>query len=183
MSNSNFYEDLEFEKCCYNYIIKPFLNKKGYDTVFIHADDKKSDKYLINIIQKKKDIDCIVDDGKRNLNISFKAVRGIYTKIFFETIKNTNTNEKGWGYYSEADIVLYLMTNINNMSAFKDWLNMPNMKWKMYTFNIKDITSYLNVYSYEQAEGSTKDSDGKIMYYTLGRLIPISDFKHKFYES
>jgi len=85
-----FEDDLALEERFYNDIFKPWLNSRGNDSIFIRFN---SDNIVYEALQKKNDIDVVLDNGKENISLSLKTVRRIYDRIFFETISNCNTTQ------------------------------------------------------------------------------------------
>ena len=83
-----FKDDLILEEKFYNKIFKPWLNGRGNDSVFIRFNSKN---IIYENLQKRNDIDVILDNGEENLTLSLKTVRKIYDRIFFETISNCTT--------------------------------------------------------------------------------------------
>lgn len=111
----------------------------------------------------------MTDNTNTNNTISIKTTRKMYSSIFFETIKNTNTNEKGWGFYSKADYIFYTWTNYGVTHNLNEY--------RIISFKLSDILK-LDLYKYNVGYGFTK-LNGKVIYKTKGRLIPIEDFKFK----
>lgn len=160
----SFDEDNQLEKDCYKRIIKPWLDAKGWKHVFIYYSKNPSSAY--HILQKKNDIDIIADDGNKNVLISMKTVKSIYKKIFFETIKNTTTRELGWGYYTKADLMFYVMLDKGKFDNYE-----------IFIFDPKEIKE-LDVNSYPVAYGQTyRSNSDELLYETEGRLIPIDKIK------
>ena len=156
----SFQEDLKFEEDFYYNIFRPWLDSQGTGSIFIHFN---SGHIVYEALQKKDDIDVILDNRKENISLSLKTVRKKYDRIFFETISNTNTGSQGWGYYSKADFIVYSMKADNSFTA--------------YCFKLLDI-HILSLDQYQIAYGKTYDKSGNMLYKTEGRLIPLSDFKH-----
>lgn len=172
-----FEEDEKLEELFYDKIFKKYLEKQNIDTIFVRYNEPNS---LYSKIQKKLDIDIIADNGMKNVSYSLKTVKNIYQwqdkkngkhtyRIFFETISNMNTMSAGWGYYSKADWHVYTM-------------GFPEYKAEMFSifFNINDIRK-LNIENeeYDKGYGETKNSNGKLLYKTEGRLIPLTHFPNK----
>ncbi|MCW7076399.1 MAG: hypothetical protein OCU18_03795 [Candidatus Syntrophoarchaeum sp.] len=154
-----FEDDLALEEKFYNDIFKPWLNSRGNDSIFIRFN---SDNIVYEALQKKNDIDVVLDNGKENISLSLKTVRKIYDRIFFETISNCNTNTPGWGIYSKADWIVYSMGDFDNGFVCR-------------CFKLDNI---VNIDNYSKAYGETRDRLGNLLYKTEGRLIPWSDFQH-----
>lgn len=161
-----FEDDLRIEEEGYNKVIRPYLQSIGLDSVFIRYSSKQQN-VLFNYFNKTRDIDFITDTGKTNYTISLKVVQHIYNQIFFETVKNTFTQAKGWAYYSQADYLFYLMLDEGQHSNFK--LIITDFK----------LLRNLDLSSYKTAFGKTTSKSGKLLYKTEGKLIPLKDFKHK----
>lgn len=158
----SFKDDLKLEERFYIEIFKPWLNKQGRDSIFIRFN---SDNIVYESLQKKYDIDVVLDDGEKNIALSLKTVRKKYDRIFFETISNCNKNTLGWGYYSRADWIIYSMGSFEN-------------GFSSIAFQISDIMK-LDLENYNKGYGETKDSFGNLLYKTEGRLIPLKSFKHR----
>lgn len=144
-----FKEDFMFEQRVYEKIVMPVLKKFNPKWM----NDKES---------QKNDIDFIIDN---DIKYSLKAIRKKFRTIFFETIKNCNTQAPGWAYYSKADFVLYIM-NANP--------NIPNV-CKVIQFRISDVKNNLvgrDINSYRKGFGINET------YKTEGRLVPLEDFEH-----
>lgn len=156
-----FKDDLNLETRFYNEIFKPYLNSRGNDSIFIHFN---SNSIVYESLQKKHDIDIILDNGKENITLSLKTVRKIYSLIFFETISNCNKNTPGWGYYSKADWIIYSMGDFENGFISK-------------AFKISALAQ-LNLENYKLGYGKTYNKNGQLLYKTEGRLIPWEDFKN-----
>ncbi|MEA1884925.1 MAG: hypothetical protein U9N62_10455 [Thermotogota bacterium] len=154
-----FKDDLQLEERFYSEVFKPWLNNRGSDSIFIRFN---SDNIVYEALQKKNDIDVVLDNGKENISLSLKTVRRIYDRIFFETISNCNKNTPGWGFYSKADWIIYSMGN------FRDGFISRR-------FQIKDVP---DVNNYCKGYGETKDKHEALLYKTEGRLIPWIDFKN-----
>jgi len=156
-----FSDDLKIEEQCYEKIIKPDLLSKGINSIFVRYSE---DVHMVyKLLQKKNDIDIIADDGIANWTISLKTVRNIYPYIFFETIKNTTTGEEGWGYYTKADMVYYVMLENGKFENYKIVKFRPN--------NVQ----CLPMKEYKVRYGETHDNAGTLLYKTKGRLIPVKD--------
>ena len=155
-----FKDDLKLEERFYNDVFKPWLNSRGNDSIFIRFN---SNNIVYEALQKKNDIDVVLDNGKDNISLSLKTQRKIWSSIFFETISNCNTGTLGWGIYSKADWIVYSMGDFDNGFICR-------------CFKLKDI---VNASKYRKAYGKTKDKLGKLLYQTEGRLIPWADFQHK----
>jgi len=158
-----FKEDLALEEKCYKQIIKPLLILKKIDSIFIRYSKDESN-LVYNTLQKKHDIDIVLDNEKKNFTISIKTVRKIYKYIFFETIKNTNTGAKGWGYYTLADYIFYVMLKEGSFDNYKLSVFKP------------ETVRTLNINKYKKAYGKTY-ANNILLYATEGRLIPLTDFK------
>lgn len=156
----SFKSDLKLEEEFYNKIFKKWLNSQGKDSIFIRFN---SDNIVYESLQKKYDIDVVLDNGIKNISLSLKTRRKKYNDIFFETISNCNKNTQGWGYYSRADWIIY------SMGDFKDG-------FISYAFTTKEVLK-LDLKKYPIRYGETKDN-GKLLYRTEGRIIPFRDFKH-----
>jgi len=154
-----FEDDLKLEEKFYQEIFKPWLNSRGNDSIFIRFDSKN---IVYESLQKKHDIDIVLDNGTENITLSLKTVRKIYERIFFETISNCNTSSPGWGIYSRADWIVY------SMGDFKTG----------FIGNCFELNSIPDWENYPVGYGETKNSNGEILYKTEGRLIPWKDFKH-----
>lgn len=154
-----FEDDLKLEERFYNEIFKPWLNSEGNDSIFIRFN---SNNIVYEALQKKNDIDVIIDNGKENISMSLKTVRGVYKQIFFETISNCNTNSLGWGIYSKADWIIYSMGDFTNGFICR-------------SFKLNSIPYYEE---YKKGYGETKNKFGEVLYKTEGRLIPWADFEH-----
>lgn len=102
-NNGNFNADLELEERTYRLLLKPYLEKHGHDTIFLHIDSES----FCEEMQKKHDIDVLGDTGKINYSRSIKSIRNWYYPIFWEVIKNSNTGELGWGLTTKAEKVWY----------------------------------------------------------------------------
>lgn len=155
-----FEEDLKFEEQFYQKVFKPWLNSRNNDSIFIHFN---SDNIVHEELQKKNDIDVILDNGAENFTLSLKTVRKIYQRIFFETISNCNTGSPGWGIYSKADFIVYSMGNFETGFISR-------------CFKLKDISG---IEKYPVAYGQTLDKAGNVLYKTEGRLIPWIAFTNK----
>ena len=154
---SQFDNDLLYEEKCYEQIVKPYLHDRGLDSVFVRFD---SDNIIHSEIQKKYDIDLITDDQQKNYTLSIKSRRKIYSDIFYETVKNTNTGEPGWGFYTKADYIFYVM--------------IENGEYDIVIFDPKKVQSmYLE--GYVKRYGKTFGNKGEVLYKTEGRIIPIKD--------
>jgi len=154
-----FNDDLALEEKFYDKVFKPWLNSRGNDSIFIRFN---SDNIVYESLQKKNDVDVVLDNGKENISLSLKTVRRVYDRIFFETISNCNTGSSGWGIYSKADWIIYSMGN------FRDGFISRRFK----IIDIPDFTSYPKRY------GETKNKKGILLYKTEGRLIPWTDFQY-----
>jgi len=163
---TNFNDDLKIEEEFYNKYFRQYLIDKRYDLIYIRYDDKN---IIHKELQKKNDIDVIIDTGKTNISLSLKTVRNIYQTIFFETVGNENTGSKGWGYYSKADWIIYSMGNYIN-GHFPD-------KFDIYKFKTEDILK-LDIDNYQTVYGHTY-SGRKLLYRTVGKKIPLADFNNK----
>jgi len=155
-----FKDDLQLEDDFHRKIFKPWLDSRGNDSIFIHFN---STNIVYESLQKKYDIDVVLDNGKENITLSLKTVRKVYPRIFFETVSNCTKNTPGWGFYSKADWIIYSMGDFRDgfiSRAFKLPLNV-------------DIESYS-----PPKYGETKNNYNEILYETEGRLIPWNDFKH-----
>ncbi|HHT9136515.1 MAG TPA: hypothetical protein ACFYEK_04635 [Candidatus Wunengus sp. YC60] len=155
-----FKDDLALEEQFYNDVFKPWLNSRGNDSIFIRFN---SESIIYESLQKKNDIDIVLDNGVQNISLSLKTVRKTYNSIFFETISNCNTGSPGWGLYSKADFIIYSMCK-------------PDGAFVCRCFKLDEIPSAYE--KYPQRYGETKDDFGKFLYKTEGRLIPWKDFKH-----
>jgi len=155
-----FGSDLKLEEEYYNKVFKPWLNSRGNDSIFIRFN---SNNIIYELLQKKNDVDIILDNGTENISLSLKVRRSCYNDIFFETISNCNKNTPGWGYYSKADFIVYSMGDFIN--GFLSIL-----------FNPADVKK-LNLEKYKIQYGKTYNNN-KLLYKTEGRIIPFSDFKH-----
>jgi len=113
-------------------------------------------------LQKKNDIDVVLDNGKENISLSLKTQRKIWPSIFFETISNCNTKTPGWGIYSKADFIVYSMMK-------------PDGGFVCRCFKLDVIPDWGK---YPQGYGETRDRFGKTLYKTEGHLIPWKDFTH-----
>jgi len=156
-----FKDDIFLEERFYNEIFKPWLNGRGNDSIFIRYN---TNNIIYETLQKKHDIDIVLDNGKENITLSLKTVRKIYNRIFFETISNCNKETPGWGYYSKADQIIYSMGDFQNGFISK-------------AFKISDII-ILNINEYPKGYGRTFNNENELLYETEGRLIPFKDFKH-----
>lgn len=154
-----FEDDLAFEERFYNEVFKPWLNSRGNDSVFIRFN---SSSIIYEDLQKKNDIDVVLDNGKENITLSLKTVRKVYDRIFFETISNDSKNTPGWGIYSKADFIVYSMGNFDSGFTSR-------------SFRLCDIP---DVDSFPVGWGETRDRNGNLMYRTKGHLIPWTAFKH-----
>lgn len=154
-----FKQDLALEEQFYNNIFKPWLNSRGNDSIFVRFD---SSNIIYESLQKKNDIDVVLDNGKENIALSLKTVRKVYGSIFFETISNCNTGSPGWGLYSKADFIIYSMRKSDNSFISRCF----------------KITSIPHWDDYPKGWGQTFDDFGQLMYKTEGHLIPWKDFKH-----
>jgi len=155
-----FKDDLILEEKFYNKIFKPWLNGRGNDSVFIRFNSKN---IIYENLQKRNDIDVILDNGEENLTLSLKTVRKIYDRIFFETISNCTTGTPGWGIYSKADWIVYSMGDFTKGLICK-------------CFKIKNVPDFQN---YPIGYGETRDGSKNLLYKTEGRLIPWKDFLHR----
>jgi len=157
-----FEDDLNLEEEFYNKVFKPWLNHRGNDSIFIRFN---SNNIVYESLQKKNDIDIVLDNGKENISLSLKTVRKVYDRIFFETISNCNTGSAGWGIYSKADWIVYsMMRDLGNGFLCR-------------AFRLSSIPAQLEYYA--KGYGKTMDRNGRLLYRTEGRLIPWTDFKHK----
>jgi len=154
----SFKEDYAIEENFYKTFFKQYLLNKGFNLIWIYYDEEN---IIHKELQKKNDIDLIIDNGKKNISLSLKTVNKIYENIFFETISNCNINTLGWGYYSKADYIIYTM-------------GYENKKYKIYKFKTNDILNNLDLENYKIGYGYTGN-----LYKTEGRLIPLKDFKHE----
>jgi len=154
-----FKDDLALEEKFYKEIFKPWLNGRGNDSIFIRFN---SDNIVYEALQKKNDIDVVLDNGKENTSLSLKTVRKVYDRIFFETISNCNTSSPGWGIYSKADWIIYSMGEFDRGFISR-------------SFKLNEIPLWEN---YQKGYGKTTDQYGKLLYKTEGRLIPWTDFRH-----
>ena len=154
-----FKDDLKIEERFYCDFFKPWLNSRGNDSIFIRFN---SDNIIYEALQKKNDIDVVLDNGKENISLSLKTQRKIWPSIFFETISNYNTKTPGWGLYSKADFIIYSMMKTEGGFVCR-------------CFKLEDIPAWEK---YPLRYGETRDCFGKILYKTEGRLIPWKDFKH-----
>ncbi len=154
-----FRDDLNLEKKFYTQIFKPWLNSRGNDSVFIRFN---AGSVVYESLQKKRDIDVILDNGRANVSLSLKTQRKKWPSIFFETISNCNKNTPGWGFYSAADWIIYSMGDFENgfvCRCFK-------------------LSAIQNPKNYPKGYGKTRSTTGQILYKTEGRLIPWEDFQH-----
>ena len=154
-----FEDDLQLEENFYNNIFKPWLNSRGNDSIFIRFN---SQNIVYESLQKKYDIDIVLDNGKENITLSLKTVRNVYKKIFFETISNCNKGTPGWGYYSKADWIIYSMGGFTTGFISRAF----------------QLPLSVEIEDYPKGYGETKNNSGEIIYKTEGRLIPWVDFKH-----
>ena len=156
-----FKEDLKLEKEFYEKVFKPWLNSRGNDSIFIHFN---SNSIVYESLQKKHDIDVVLDNRKENTSLSLKTVRKVYSRIFFETISNCNKNTPGWGYYSKADWIVYSMRDFHNAFISR-------------AFKLSALSNLI-IDNYPIGYGETRNNYDEILYKTEGRLIPWEDFKH-----
>ena len=154
-----FKDDLKLEERFYNDVFKPWLNSRGNDSIFIRFN---SDNIVYEALQKKNDIDVVLDNGKQNISLSLKTQRKKWPSIFFETISNCNTGSQGWGLYSKADWIVYSMGSFEGGFISR-------------CFKLDAIPSWEN---YQKGYGKTYNLLGGLLYKTEGRLIPWTDFKH-----
>lgn len=155
-----FNNDLKLEEKFYNEIFKPWLNSRGNDSIFIRFN---SNSIIYEDLQKKNDIDVILDNGKENVTLSLKTVRKVYSKIFFETVSNNNKKTPGWGIYSKANYIIYSMGNFQKGFICR-------------SFRLADVPEPNN---FPIGWGETRDKYGNLLYKTKGRLIPWSAFEHQ----
>jgi len=156
-----FREDLKLEDDFYNLVFKPWLISRGNDSIFIRYESKNS---IYSVLQRRYDIDVIVDTGRENIALSLKTVRRVRNDIFFETVSNCNTNSPGWGIYSKADWIVYSMGDFDN--GFISW-----------AFKLSSIPPVID--KYPKKYGRTWDNKGRLLYKTEGYIIPLADFKHE----
>jgi len=159
MKLANFHEDLALESRFYR-VVKKHYNEKGCDCVFLHYNGGKS---MLEAMQRKHDIDVIVDDGIKNTTLSLKATRKPYPSIFFETISNCTTGTHGWGLDSEADEVCYGMQVDGN--------------WFLLFFKLQQLRDIYR--RYPAYRSCTKNNKGEVLYETEGHPIPLSAFKKR----
>jgi len=164
----SFSEDLDLEYKFYDKYFRKYLSDKGYGEIYIWWDDKN---IIHQELQKKKDIDVVIENRaeKKNISLSLKVVRHIYEQIFFETVSNIGKKTPGWGYYSQADWIVYAMGDYRN--------GFPS-HFKIHKFKKDDVLK-LNINNYPIGYGKTYDSAGNLLYRTEGRLIPLSDFDNE----
>jgi hypothetical protein len=156
-----FDEDTKLEEDFFYTVFKPYVEKRGEKCIFIHYTCTDS---IYDMLQKKKDIDVITDNGKRNISYSLKTVKEIYPKIFIETISNTTKNTPGWAFYSEADYLVYTMGFPGNILCRR--------------FPVSSMVSLeLRNGKYKKGYGETRDKNGKLLYRTEGKLVPPEDIK------
>ena len=153
-------EDFKLEEDFYNRIFKNYLTSRNNDSIFIRFNSKN---IIHQELQKKNDIDVILDNGQENITLSLKTVRKVYKQIFFETISNCTKGTPGWGYYSKADYIVYSMGNFDD-------------GFYSLSFVTRDVLQ-LDIDAYKPGWGKTYEYD-KLLYKTEGRLIPLKDFKH-----
>ena len=156
-----FKDDLKLEEKFYNEIFKEWLNSRGNDSIFIRFN---SDNIVYETLQKKNDIDIILDNGIENIALSLKTVRKKYNSIFFETVSNCTKQTRGWGYYSRADYIIYSMGDFD-------------VGFDSIAFKISDVLK-LDIEKYSIGYGKTFDKDNNLLYKTEGRIIPIKDINH-----
>jgi hypothetical protein len=154
----NFSECKNIEENFYNEFFKKWLLNKGYNPIWVYYDENN---LTYKELQKKNDIDVIIDDGYKNISLSLKTVKAIYNDIFFETVSNCNKGTPGWGFYSKADYIIYTM-------------GYATKNYKIYKFKISDILDQLNIEDYPKRYVSTENK-----YKTEGRKIPLTAFKNK----
>jgi len=102
-NTGNFDADVKLEQDGYDYLLHPEWLKKGEDTVFMRVNGEA----ICEKLQKKADIDAIVDTRVRNHTRSIKIIRNYYNPIFWEAVKNSNSGDPGWGLYTKAQEVWY----------------------------------------------------------------------------
>lgn len=155
----DFQTDLKLEDRFYDEVFKKWLNNQNFDSIFVRFNSKN---IIYETLQKKNDIDIILDNGKENITLSLKTQRKIWKSIFFETVSNCNKGTPGWGYYSKADWIIF------SMGDFKDGFICRAFK----------LPLNINVKKYPKRYSKTFDKKGNILYKTEGRIIPFTDFKY-----
>jgi len=159
MKYPSFHDELASEESFYVNIFKPYIKSLGWDVIFLRYNN---DVGIFDMMQRKYDIDAIVDTGSKNVSVSLKVVKKQYNNIFFETVSNCSTGTTGWGYYSAADYICYAM------DAKEQYL--------LIFFKASDIRR-LNIEQYPVAYGKTY-INGRLVYETKGHLIPITNFEN-----
>lgn len=156
-----FEDDNELERAFYDEYFKPYMESLGLQCVFIYYDKQNG---FSDILQREKDIDIIVDDGKENYSFSLKTVKERYSYLFMETISNDAKNTPGWAIYCEADYMIYTMGFPEDLLCYR--------------FPVSSIRGLdLKSDKYKQgAPGITKTREGTVLYKTYGKLVPPEAF-------
>lgn len=164
--------DAKLEADFYDMGLRPYLMNHQIDSVFMRCNSET----ICEILQKEKDINVIGDNKEINWTLSLKVVRNNYKQIFWETIKNTNTNENGWGLYSEATKIGYSMPIDVKIYDDKRYA----YAFEMHVFDNKNILLLKpDEVQYKVGWGETRNWKGKLLYKTKGLLIPLKVFPHK----
>ena len=115
---------------------------------------------------QKRDVDYILSINECNMDIEMlieiKSTTYNYGKIFVECVSNSNKNSDGYIFKTESDYLVYTFENN-----------------KIIYLNTNELRKWFidNQMNYPKTTASTTNSDNKILYYSEGRVIPISDIK------
>jgi hypothetical protein len=160
--NKSFNHDNELEHECYKRVVKPYMDKQKYTSMFINyikADPNNAQ----SILQAQCDIDFIAWQTKGPLwTYSIKTRRKYYADVFAETKKWNG--DKGWALYTKADVLCYV------------WLIDGFRKWKMALIELEPLRK-LNLTKYREQAAPNKADDGSPLPDTYGRIVPLSDLR------
>ena len=143
--------------------------KIGEDRVVEYFKNKYGDRIEVvdvrdDVEYQKKDIDFIFILDGREITIDVKTDRYKTGNYYFETVSNTTTGSLGCFYASQADYWVYYFIELGKkavipMKKAQEWFRKHE---KYYTNNVN--------------QPATRDSNGKVLYYSVGYKVFAGDF-------
>lgn len=130
-------------------VLSRYWYSQGYEVV-----DLSSNKTAQGL-----DIDYAISTHRGSYLCDVKSDTHSQNNFFIEIVSNCNTQSLGCAYVSKADRWYYYFPNDD----------------MCYVFSPSEMVEYIEKHSHRRVTTSTYGNNGKVLYNTIGVLVPIRD--------
>lgn len=115
----------------------------------------------------QKDIDLLItapDGTVQTIECKYDTVLHSSNKLFCEYLTDRDKNKPGWIQFCEADTIFYL----------------DSVKMIAYIINTQDLKDFVANHNLEERTAPDKDRFGNVRKWSIGKMVPISDFSKEY---